>query len=136
MASKFKNEQGEPYGLTSDQYAGTTDVADTAAWAKYEKSDDYYKRETALGNNVFDYTGNLTPDDKDDDCETFTDKVATSHSFQKDSHGDIPQLYINLSAVHERFSKLYTTREHTLESLITKLGSDRFFYYYGREISP
>ena len=59
MASKYKNRQGDTYGLTSDQYSGTTDVADIAAWAKYEQSGNYYKRETTLGNNKFDYTGKL-----------------------------------------------------------------------------
>ena len=102
IASKYKNQQGEPYGLTSDQFSGTTEVADVAAWAKYEQSSDYYKRKTALGNDVFDYTGNLTPDDKDDDCETYTDKVATSHSFQKNSHGDIAQLYLQLPKLVEK----------------------------------
>ena len=128
-ADKFKNKNGDGYGLTSDQYSGTTDVADLAAWAKYEQSKDYYKRETTLGNNKFDYTGKLTPDDKDDDCETYTDKVATSHSFQKTSHGDIAQLYFQLLGAHNRFSK-----EGNLKDMIIKLASDRFDYYYGQEL--
>lgn len=130
IASKYKNQQGKPYGLTSDQFSGTTDVADTAAWSKYEQSSNYYKRKTALGNDVFDYTGNLTPDDKDDDCETYTDKVATSHSFQKTSHGDISQLYIELVGSHNKNSKT-----NNLKDRITVVASDRFFYYYGQEIS-
>lgn len=130
IASKYKNQKGEPYGLTSDQFSGTTEVADVAAWAKYEQSGDYYKRKTDLGNDVFDYTGNLTPDDKDDDCETYTDKVATSHSFQKNSHGDIAQLYLQLVGSHNKISKT-----NNLKDRITVVASDRFFYYYGQEIS-
>ena len=83
-----------------------------------------------MGNDVFDYTGNLTPDDKDDDCETYTDKVATSHSFQKTNHGDIAQLYFQLLGVHNKIS-----RTNNLKDRITVLASDRFFYYYGQEIS-
>ena len=130
IASKYKNKEGEPYGLTSDQYSGTTDIADTSSWSKYEQSSNYYKRTTIKGSDEFDYTGYRTPDDKDDDCETYTDKVATSHSFQKDSHGDASQLYLRLSGIHNKLN-----RGRDLKKLITKVGSNRFNFYYGREIS-
>jgi GNAT superfamily N-acetyltransferase len=52
------------YGLTSDHLVGTTKVAQNAAWEKFEKSSEYYKRATPLGNQKFDYTGNETNNKK------------------------------------------------------------------------
>lgn len=123
------------YGLTSDHLVGTTKVAQNAAWSKFENSPDYYKRTTSLGNQKFDYTGEETPDDPDDDCETtFGDKApATDFSFQKNNHGEIGQLYFELKANHKENLKLLKISESVLGSQLYQISSRRFDYYYGKE---
>ena len=125
------------YGLTSDHIVGTTKKAEMASWAKYENSSEYKKRTTAQGNSQFDYDGKLTPNDPDDDCETtFGDKFpATDFSFQKESHGDIGQLYFTLKNNHEQFVKINNLDINTVGSHLYRIASRRFDYYYNKEIS-
>mgnify|MGYP003129532138 CR=1 FL=1 len=124
------------YGLTSDHLVGTTKVAQSAAWKKFENSPEYYKRATPLGNQKFDYTGKETPNDPQDDCETTVgDKApATDFSFQKKSHGEIGMLYRSLKANHEQILKTTGQTENVLGSSLYQIASRRFDYYYGKEI--
>ena len=125
------------YGLTSDHLVGTTQVAQNAAWSKFENSPDYYRRATPQGNEKFDYTGKETPNDPDDDCETtIGDKdPATDFSFQKKSHGDIGQLYFQLKSVHQEILKSTGMGENQIGSKLYQIASRRFDYYYNKEIS-
>ena len=126
------------YGLTSDHYVGTTKAAENAAWAKFENNpEDYKKRQTALGNTKFDYTGTETPDDPDDDCiTTFVGKApATDFSFQKEDHGQIGQLFFSLKRNHEQIIEVNKINKNTLGSKLYQIASRRFDYYYARESS-
>ena len=125
------------YGLTSDHIVGTTKKAEMAAWAKYETSSKYKKRETSQGNQQFDYDGKLTPNDPDDDCtDTLGEKFpATNFSFQKENHGDIGQLFFSLKHNHEQFVKVNKISENSVGSHLYRLASKRFDYYYNKEIT-
>ncbi len=125
------------YGLTSDHIVGTTKKAEMAAWSKYENSSEYKKRTTAQGNSRFDYDGKLTPNDPDDDCETtFGEKSpATDFSFQKESHGDIGQLFFTLKNNHEQFVETNKLDLNVVGSHLYKIASRRFDYYYNKEIA-
>ena len=125
------------HGLTSDHLVGTTQVAQNAAWTKFENSPEYYKRTTSLGNQKFDYTGKETPNDPDDDCETtFGDKPpATDFSFQKNNHGEIGQLYFELKSNHQEILKSTGMSENQIGSKLYQIASRRFDYYYNKEIT-
>lgn len=124
------------YGLTSDHLIGTTQVAQNAAWSKFENSSEYFKRATPQGNQKFDYTGKETPNDPDDDCETtFGDKPpATDFSFQKKNHGDVGQLYFQLKSVHNDILKSIQVSETKIVNDLYQIASRRFDYYYNKEI--
>jgi hypothetical protein len=125
------------YGLTSDHLVGTTQVAQKAAWSKFENSSEYEKRTTAQGNSKFDYDGKLTPNDPDDDCEnTFGEKdPATDFSFQKENHGQIGQLYFKLKSNHQSIVDVNNIEEKALTSKLYQIASRRFDYYYNKEIT-
>ncbi len=68
-------------GISSDHTSGTSIDAEKR-WLAIRSDPEFYKRTTPSGSDEFDYTGNRTPDDRQDDCEDFTDRGAvTSHSF-------------------------------------------------------
>jgi GNAT superfamily N-acetyltransferase len=81
-------------GLTSDKYSGTLPGA-KRVWDKMSNSSEYVKRQTAMGNDKFDYTTYDTPDDPEDDCGTpykgYDDKNASHNSLEKvnNSAGDM-----------------------------------------------
>ena len=91
------------FGLTSDHGGSTSDQA-KPHW-DIENNPNYEKRKTPDGNDEFDYTGQKTPNDYQDDCDAGFDnspeKMATDHSFMKKNHGKIPGLYKKYKQIHE-----------------------------------
>jgi len=81
-------------GLTSDKYSGTLPGA-KRVWDKMSNSSEYVKRQTAMGNDEFDYTTHDTPNDPEDDCGTpykkHNDNNASHNSLEKvnNSAGDM-----------------------------------------------
>jgi len=122
------------YGLTSDHLAGTTDVANDASWSKYEKSSDYYKRETAEGNSEFDYK-HKTPDPHDDCETTIGDKdPVTNFSFQKKNHGEIGSLFFQLRHQHEENMKTVGSARRSFQDRMITTAMDRFSEIYGAKL--
>tara|TARA_B100002019_G_scaffold283971_1_gene291034 strand:+ start:889 stop:1602 length:714 start_codon:yes stop_codon:yes gene_type:complete len=113
-------------GLTSDKYSGTLPAAQSA-WKKMEKSSEFLKRTTPMGNDEFDYDGKKTPDDKMDDCRTdmdLGDSNATHHSIQKKNNSDGDQLINMMTAQHEQndFINREDVEYRLLDSAIKRFG--------------
>ena len=68
-------------GISSDHAVGTSKDA-TRRWDAIDSDPEFYKRSTKAGSDTFDYGGNSTPNDPEDDCEDFTNNgAATNHSY-------------------------------------------------------
>ena len=68
-------------GISSDHATGTSKDA-ARRWAAIDKDPEFYRRSTKDGSDTFDYSGNNTPNDPEDDCEDFTGNGAVAnHSY-------------------------------------------------------
>lgn len=68
-------------GISSDHSSGTSIDAERR-WLAINTDPEFYKRTTSTGSDEFDYTGMRTPNDREDDCEDFTDiGAAAPHSY-------------------------------------------------------
>lgn len=67
-------------GITSDHFSSTSSDAERR-WDSIESNPEFYKRETDAGSDTFDYNGQKTPDDPDDDCKYLDERPAVSHSY-------------------------------------------------------
>ena len=67
-------------GITSDHFSSTSSDAERR-WDSIESNPEFYKRETDAGSDTFDYNGQKTPDDPDDDCRRLGAPPAVSHSY-------------------------------------------------------
>ena len=79
-AAHSKVEQGGG-GITSD-HTTSTSAAAMRRWDAIDSDPEFFKRTTKAGSDEFDYTGNATPDDPEDDCEDFSSGGSfTDHSY-------------------------------------------------------
>ena len=116
-------------GLTSDKYSGTLAGAQKG-WKKMEKSSEYDRRKTPMGNDQFDYDTNRTPDDKMDDCKTdmnLGDTNATDHSLEKKNNSLGKQLFN--SYVKRHFENDFMNRGD-VESRLLSTAMKRFGQIY------
>ena len=121
-------------GLTSDKYSGTLPAAQ-GAWKNMEKSADYTKRKTPMGNDQFDYDGKKTPDDKMDDCRADMElhgKNATDHSLEKNNNSIGKQLFNNYMKQH--FENDFMNRDHVEDQLLRR-AIKRFGQIYSSTFS-
>ena len=97
-------------GLTSDHMMGTLDKA-SEFWKKLEsKGSIAIKRRTGKGteadpHDTFDYEGDLTPDDPNDDCDEPMVGAATDHSWEliPDEYNKMSQVVKKLLSNHKRY---------------------------------
>ena len=113
-------------GLTSDKYSGTLPAAQ-GAWKKMEKSSEFLKRATPMGNDKFDYDGKQTPNDKMDDCKAdmdLGDSNATHHSIAKINNSDGHQLLNMMGAQHKQndFINREDVEYRLLDTAIKRFG--------------
>jgi GNAT superfamily N-acetyltransferase len=116
-------------GLTSDKYSGTLAGAQKG-WKKMEKSSEYDKRKTPMGNDEFDYDTKKTPNDKMDDCKTdmnLGDSNATDHSLEKKNNSLGKQLFNDY--VKQHFENDFMNRDD-VESRLLNTAMKRFGKIY------
>jgi len=116
-------------GLTSDKYSGTLAGAQKG-WKKMEKSSEYDKRKTPMGNDEFDYDTKKTPNDKMDDCKTdmnLGDSNATDHSLEKKNNSLGKQLFNDYAKQH--FENDFMNRDD-VESRLLNTAMKRFGKIY------
>ena len=116
-------------GLTSDKYSGTLAGAQKG-WKKMEKSSEYDKRKTPMGNDEFDYDTKKTPNDKMDDCKTdmnLGDSNATDHSLAKKNNSLGKQLFNDYAKQH--FENDFMNRDD-VESRLLNSAMKRFGKIY------
>lgn len=116
-------------GLTSDKLSGTEEGA-KVIWKKLENSSEYTHRETPKGNDTFDYTGDKTPEDPDDDCfvaASLGSKNATDYSIQKKNNSQGQQLLQMMISQHEQND--FMDRGHIEYKLLDK-ATKRFSKIY------
>ena len=90
-------------GITSDHNTLTT-IDGARRWDKIDKDSNYVKRETSKKNDTFDYTGDETPDDKDDDCkQARTVDAVVDHSYMIVNGAE--QEMEELAANHEKYTQ-------------------------------
>lgn len=136
----FAIAKDKGFGVTSDHFVGTTDVAKEKVWNKIEASGEYSKRETEKGNSKFDYS-NSTPDDPNDDCDAGlggdTSKLATDYSFEKKDTGQAEQSYKSLLRNHLLNIRYLKSGKDMkwLEGQLSDRGSTGFNDAYATQIS-
>ena len=91
-----KDKFGKDAGLTSDHSSGGSSSKQAqGVWSKIQ-SMGFYKRSTNQGNDEFDYTGQQTPQDKEDDCVKPAGSVGTKHSWGlRNNHPEYSKLVGN-----------------------------------------
>ena len=88
-------------GITSDHNTLTT-IDGARRWDKIDKDSNYIKKETSKKNDTFDYTGEETPDDEDDDCrQARTVDAVVDHSYM--IVNGVEQEMEELTAKHEKY---------------------------------
>lgn len=131
MLYKIAAEITGDAGITSDHKVSTKDSA-KAVWDKIDKDSKWQKRQTRKGNDEFDYSGDKTPDDPKDDCESPIDSKNTiDHSYDmlssfstevstmKENHGRYAYSSKNFFGSKKAF-------EQALLQMATKLFSDEY----------
>lgn len=149
MAMFVANRKGA--GLTSDQSISTSPKA-TEFWQRLKsKGSIAKKRSTGEGtpknpHDTFDYEGDLTPDDPNDDCDRPMDKPATVHSWElkPETFKETGEFYSKLAQNHFIFltsyeynkfiERLPAELEKNFDSYLTLMAGRLFSKEYSRYI--
>lgn len=110
LAFHLANKEG--LGVTSDQMASTSWMASERGWKKILNNPAHSldDRETAAGNDVFDYDAKTK--DPDDDCEKPDSPAPTNKSWFMNDHAKYKPAYEALVKNHEKhISKMNSTEQ-------------------------
>ena len=110
IAFHLANKEG--FGVTSDQLSSTSWMAVDRAWSKLLNNPNLDDRETAAGNDVFDYDKS-TPDSMDD-CEKPDEKPATNKSWIMKDHAKFSSTLAAAVKNHNEFISTMTKTQKTI----------------------
>ena len=120
MAFYVANEELDG-GLTSDQNVSSKPGA-IDRWRKFINKKQVEPRETEMGNDEFDYSGQQTPEDTQDDCERPKGTTATNKSWKLKDMEKVRPLFDKMTARHEKLMKAVPNSSEIKKAIFKNYG--------------
>ena len=134
MLYKIAAEITGDAGITSDHKVSTKDSA-KKVWNKIDDDSNWEKRQTEKGNDEFDYDGDKTPDDPNDDCESpINSKNTVDHSY--DMSADFSTEVSKMKDNHDLFAdsaKNFFGNKRAFEQVLLQMATNLFSAEYNRK---